>query len=362
MRRAALVISGGGAKGAFAVGVVKSLYRRFGRTGWFSITGGSSAGGLIAPFAALLAAPGAVAGEALDVLEEAFTHVVTSDILARQGILEWLRRRDCFHESDPLRRMIGRNLRPVWFDWLQSGEAPDCYVVYTNFRTGRKVVVSPRDPGMDRERFILCMLASASVPVLMEPTIIDGEECFDGGVRDLLPCEPAIERGAEVIVPILLDPPSMDPARQPLQRVDRILARTLSILMDETGANDLQYARLVHLAVRAREQLREAFRGDETALARLEEGFGRAELRELFGAEKRLADLVHGLRPDRTMTEDYLTFEPDRMHRWLVEGERKAAEVVRCSPFTAPDGRRRPAAAPAGSGLTEECAEGKLAG
>ncbi|MBA7476842.1 hypothetical protein ES707_12238 [subsurface metagenome] len=46
------------------------------------------------------------------------------------------------------------------------------------------------------------MIASASVPVIMEPTIIDGQVGYDGGVRDLLPFTRAINQGAETIVPI----------------------------------------------------------------------------------------------------------------------------------------------------------------
>ena len=49
---------------------------------------------------------------------------------------------------------------------------------------------------MTRERFIDAMIASASVPVIMEPTIIDGQVCYDGGVRDLLPFTRAINLGA----------------------------------------------------------------------------------------------------------------------------------------------------------------------
>jgi len=46
------------------------------------------------------------------------------------------------------------------------------------------------------------MSASPSVPVIMEPTIIDGQVCYDGGVRDLPPFTRAINLGAETILPI----------------------------------------------------------------------------------------------------------------------------------------------------------------
>ena len=56
-RKTALVISGGGAKGAFAVGVIKHLCSTYRETGWFDVVGGTSTGALISPMAAVIAAP-----------------------------------------------------------------------------------------------------------------------------------------------------------------------------------------------------------------------------------------------------------------------------------------------------------------
>lgn len=333
--RTALVVSGGGAKGAFAVGAVKSIFERFRSTGWFSIVGGSSAGALIAPFAALLAAPEPIATEAMDTLEASATDVTTADILEKQGILSLLSRRDCLNESDPLEAMIRRTLRPEWFDWLRSPEAPDCYVMYTNFRTGRKIAASPKDPGMTRERFIASMLASASVPVLMEATLIDGDICYDGGVRDLVPFETAIALGAETIVPIFLDPETVEPSDSRLRRMDEVLLRAVTIMLDETGLNDLQLASDVAIATRVKKELMAAFEGDGNAERRLREVFGRPEYGALFADEKRLAHIVHGLRPDRVMTNNPLSFEPEKMHEWMYLGFAKAGRVVQTSPFAA---------------------------
>jgi NTE family protein len=339
--RTALVISGGGAKGAFAVGAVKSMFERFRSTGWFSIVGGSSAGALIAPFAALLAAPEPIAAEAMDTLEASATDVTTADVLEKHGILSLFSRRDCLNESDPLEAMIGRTLRPEWFHWLQSPEAPDCYVVYTNFRTGRKVTSSPRDPGMTRERFIASMLASASVPVLMEATLIDGDICYDGGVRDLVPFERAIALGAETIVPIFLDPETMEPSDSRLRRMDEVLLRAVTIMMDETGLNDLQLASDVAIATRVKRELLSAFEGDGNAERRLREVFARPEYSALFAEEKRLTHIVNGLRPDRVMTDNPLSFEPEKMHEWMYLGFAKAGRVVPTSPFLEASARVR---------------------
>ncbi len=115
----ALVISGGGAKGAFAVGVVKHLYSTYRSTGWFKITCGTSTGALIAPMATLMGAPDPIGSQASDTLVRMYTTVSTSDILRKRHLLEWIYRRDCLNESDPLTRLVRRNLSQEWFEWLQ---------------------------------------------------------------------------------------------------------------------------------------------------------------------------------------------------------------------------------------------------
>ena len=230
MAKTALVISGGGAKGAFAVGVVQYLYKTYRGSGWFDITGGTSTGALIAPMAALMGAEGPAATEALDALINLYTTVHTPDILESQNIFELARRRDCLNETEPLNNLIHERLTPAWFDWLQTTEAPYCYVVYTNFQTGNKISVSPKDDGMTRERFIQAMLASASVPVVMEGVLIDDELCYDGGVRDLLPFGDAIKLGAERIVPVFLTPEKFEKTTERPNRIDKILLKTLDIL------------------------------------------------------------------------------------------------------------------------------------
>jgi predicted acylesterase/phospholipase RssA len=132
MSKTALVVSGGGAKGAFAVGVVQYLYNAYRDTGWFNITGGTSTGALIAPMAALTGAEGPAADEALNTLLTMYTTVSTPDILESQNLFEILRRKDCLNETEPLRARIEENLAPAWFNWLKTDEAPYCYVVYTN--------------------------------------------------------------------------------------------------------------------------------------------------------------------------------------------------------------------------------------
>lgn len=329
----ALVISGGGAKGAFAVGVIKQIFKEYRSSGWFSIVGGCSTGALVTPLAGLLGAPADVAEEAMELLIEQYSTVTTADILDKKSIIEFIKRQDCLNNSTPLRRRVKEVFRPECFEWLKRDDMPYCYVVYTNYQSGNLVVVSPKDPGMTRERFIDAMIASASVPVIMEPTIIDGQVCYDGGVRDLLPFTRAINLGAETIVPILLNAGKVSPSEGRFRRLDKVLFRTLSIMLDETGKNDLEMANLVNIAIRAKREVLETLAARPLCRKKIQAVFDRNDYSDLFGREKRLVKIVEGLRPDKPLTDNPLNFDPQVMRRWIELGEQKAKSVITENPF-----------------------------
>jgi predicted acylesterase/phospholipase RssA len=328
-KRTALVISGGGAKGAFAVGALEYIFATYHHTGWFAITGGTSTGALIAPIAALMGAPDPTGSDALDVLVEMYTTVTTKDILDKQNFFELLVRRDALYESTPLNHLLHEKFRPAWFEWLKGPEAPDSYVVYTNYQSGQRIIASPKDPAMTRERFLMAMLASASVPVIMEAAKLDGTVCYDGGVRDLLPFGQAIDLGATKIVPIFLDPEKFPETSDSFRNAYKIMLRTIEILVDETGRNDFEVAQLINLAIQAKERMIRAFEGDPGALGKLNQIF--EEFEPLFG--KRLIEVIPDLRPDRVLTEDALAFDPKKMKEWVRLGFEKAKTVIDHSPF-----------------------------
>jgi len=167
----------------------------------------------------------------------------------------------------------------------------------------------------------------------MEATIIDGDVCYDGGVRDLLPFGKAISLGAETIVPIFLDPEKLSGTRSRFRRMDKILLRTLSILVDEAGRNDFAMANLINIGIQAKKEIFDLFEGDSNALKKLRAVFNKEEFQSLFGSEKRLIKIITGLRPDEPLTEDSLTFDPAKMRMWVDWGEQKAREIIQESPF-----------------------------
>jgi len=340
--RTALALSGGGAKGAFAVGVVADLFERFGEKGWFAIVGGSSTGAIIAPLAALLGADRWMADEALDTMIECYSTLDTSDLLDRRRWVELLRRRDSLNGSAPLRELIYDRLRPEWFEWLRGPDAPDTYVVYTNFRTGSKHTASPRDEGMSRERFLDAVLASASVPGLMTATVVDGEPCYDGCLRDLVPVDRAIELGATTLLPVMLDPETIRDHEPRFDRLDRIMVRAFSILVDEVGWSDLEIARDRVRGVLIRNELLRI--DDELAAARqsgairrarraIQDLVSRRELEPLLGGRARLRRIIEGVRPDYELSSTPLDFHPAQMRSWMDHGRDVARRVIATTPF-----------------------------
>lgn len=343
-RQTALVISGGGSKGAFAVGVVKNLYERFRADGWFSFIGGCSTGALITPMVGLMAAPEEISRAALATLVHEYENTETQDVLTRRTVPQLLRSRESLYSFAPLRARVERVLRQDYFDWLANDGAPYCYVEYTNFRSGRIVVASPKDRGMTRARFIDALIASASVPVIVEATLIDGEPCYDGGVRDVIPVETAVDLGAEAILPIVLDPSPIG-EYEGSRRLDRTFYRSIMILLDETLRNDIETARLVNTAVNAKREVLESLHWNPLVQRRVSAIFERAEYRKLFGADKRLIHILEEVRPELPLTDEPLKFEPALMRRWLRLGELAARRTITRSPFV-PQPKPRAARAP----------------
>jgi NTE family protein len=330
--KTALVISGGGAKGAFAAGIVKYLYSAYGRDGWFDIIGGTSTGALITPLAALLKEP-SLAAAAMETLERLYTTVTTRDILDKRSIFTLLFKPDALNGTAPLASIIETHLTPQRFQYLRSLEAPETYVVYTNFRTGQSEHISPRTVGMDLASFRQAVLASSSIPVYMEAARINNDACYDGGVRELLPLAHAIDLGAERLLPISLDPPGLGEDKSPFTRLDQVLLRSLGIMLDEALNDDTGRAGLINDAVHAKNELRAQFAGQPEALAKIEAIF--ASHPALFDESRRILDIQPGLRPDQPLIDDSLEFDPVKMKQWFEAGYEQARRVVTSSPFTA---------------------------
>ncbi len=310
----ALVLSGGGAKGAFTAGVVKYLTVELGLR--FDLVVGTSTGALIAPL---------VASQDIANLIHFYENVEQQDILTdRPDLLAFLFS-DALNDTKPLERLINTFFgdRKRYERLLRS--STEMYVTVVNMQTGE---IEYGNQHQDSKPTLLKkILASACVPVMMPPVKIGKHQYVDGGVKEIAPFNKAIEEGATHIVSVILSPEAghREPVRKEFTSSMVILKRTLELLTDEIVDNDLKVATLYSEAIRYLDQIR--------TNAKEKLGLHDSQIRKLFtGLEnpfegKRIVGITT-IRPDEELMNSSLNFDPDKMREMVDKGYKKAKEVV----------------------------------
>lgn len=232
MKKIALVLSGGAARGAYEIGVLKALLPEIQKIGGFKIICGTSVGSINACFLASLAhLPVEQLIEGLEhywltlkrehVFIENWAHAGLRSFLGSlrigqpdfQGLLD----------NMPLKRILEEEV-----DWRQIRENIENELIYaltvtaTSVTSGRSIVfyeshdphcisVIPRD---SHTRFVpdkvtaTHALASTAIPIFFKPEYIrfkdhnveHGDWFCDGGVRQNTPLSPALTLGADALV------------------------------------------------------------------------------------------------------------------------------------------------------------------
>jgi len=221
--REALVLAGGGARGAYQVGVLGAMAE------WmspdapcpFEVLVGTSAGALNA---AALAARAENFGSAVKVLEDVWArfrveHVVRTDpaTMLRAG-LHWmlsvasggwlLPPPRSLLDTQPLRELL---LRTIPLDRIAgnvaAGRVQALAVATTSYSTGRAVAFFEaaaatkewsrvRRAGVRRGIDVDVLIASAAIPFIFPAGRVDGDYYGDGAMRQLAPLSPAVHLGA----------------------------------------------------------------------------------------------------------------------------------------------------------------------
>lgn len=181
----AFVLGGGGARGFAHTGVLKVLDDAGIRAG---LVVGTSAGSLVGALYA-----GGIRNHEL---------VETALAVQRAELVDFVFPNRGFVDGDRLQAYINEKLHGRTIEQL---EIP-FVAVATDLRSGGLVAFNRGDPGM-------AVRASCSVPVVFQPTMIEGREYVDGGLVSPVPARVARALGADLVI-------AVDVSRQPADRSD----------------------------------------------------------------------------------------------------------------------------------------------
>ena len=280
MKRA-LVISGGGSKGAFAVGILQRLRILFPAL-HFDMIIGTSTGALIAPLAA--------AGE-LDLLEELYTTNTTDKVVTKHRIGDRLNQKSIY-SVEPLWQLIKKYITDAHYSRIMQSNS-HIYLNTTCLQT-QETVVYTTNPApkfssnysikttKDAEHMRLAVLGSACQPVFMTPIKIDlnytnGKEkdfqYVDGGVREYVGIQMAIDQGATEIFCILLAPESREVEGKQYESLFPILERTISMFSEDVEKNDILIPQIHAKTLRYLQSVKQKMLNDGLSQKQVEEYF-----------------------------------------------------------------------------------------
>jgi NTE family protein len=281
----ALVLSGGGAKGAHSVGVIRHLlgdlqidYQAF---------CGVSVGAINAAFLAQYHSGQET--EAAANLIDLWLSLDHSKIYRRWkpwGRLHapW---RLSFYDSTPLKELI---YQQVSLEAIRtSGKEARVGTVCIN--SGKYTVFDQND-----DDFIDAVLASSSFPGMLTPIRMQNQLWIDGGCKTLSPIDTAIKLGATTIDVITTSPEIRDKKFIETPSIVDILKRVTDLSTDKILSNDIDKV-LMH------NELAAAGIGDKKVIR------------------------LRIFRPKYNLLEDVLDFDPDKIREMIDKGYQDAIDI-----------------------------------
>jgi len=234
----ALVISGGGSKGAFAGGVAQYLQGELGHE--YDLYIGTSTGSLLISHLAL---------NKIAEIKDVYTNVNQSSIFNRRPFLvkrdkfgqdqisinhfkvlrNFFRGSKTFGESKNLRKLIANTLSKEEFLTLKNG-TKDVVVTVSNLSLNETEYKSIKD--FDYEDFIDWIWISCNYIPFMSLVRKNGCEYADGGFGSMVPIKEAIDRGATEVDVIILETEVTHYNNLPSKNVFSLLSNLHGFMMD----------------------------------------------------------------------------------------------------------------------------------
>ncbi len=222
----ALVLSGGGGRGAYEAGVAKACAERDFHFDWIV---GTSIGALNAAL---------VGQNDLDILESMWLQIRSNDVykLPDPGHL----RRVIFGQqlgllnTAPLEQLLRSCIS---LEKLKAGPSKVGFV--TTDLCGLRTKVITSDEIHSQEDLIDVLMASSAIPLLFPPRRLKGEGCWiDGGLVRNTPIQAAINLGATEIYAVLVEPKSVDTCPTSLTQ---LVSRLLEIVFDHSARSGIAH-------------------------------------------------------------------------------------------------------------------------
>jgi len=245
----ALVISGGGSKGAFAGGVAEYLMREQGRK--YDIFVGTSTGSLLIPHLSI---------NSIDKVKEIYTNVnqrtifsLNPFVVKHKGdreyvsinyfntILQFIKRKRTFGESKNLRKNIRKNFTRDEF-LLAKNMAHDVVVTVSNLSKSNTEYKSIKD--FNYEDFCDWIWISCNYIPFMSIAEKNGYEYADGGFGALVPIREAIRRGATEIDAIILESENLERNKVLGKNPFSLMVNLFGYLLDQVEQHNVTTGKL----------------------------------------------------------------------------------------------------------------------
>ncbi|MFL0354378.1 patatin family protein [Xanthomarina sp. GH4-25] len=245
----ALVISGGGSKGAYAGGVAQYLMEHQGKS--YDMFLGTSTGSLLIPHLAV---------DNIPKLYDIFTNVQQHDIFSvspfvqrKKGDREYvsidfinsmwqfIRRRRTFGESNALRRSIKRNFTEEEFLKIRKEKA-DVVVTVSNLSMNTVEYKSINE--CTYEEFCHWIWISCNYIPFMSIAKVNGFEYADGGLGCVVPIREAIKRGATEVDAIILEAENIENQKVLGKNPFSLMINLFGHLLNQVEQNDIVIGKL----------------------------------------------------------------------------------------------------------------------
>ena len=284
----ALVLSGGGVRGSFAIGALKYLIEQ-GET--YDLICGVSVGAINSAFLAQYVDQ----KQGIKDLECLWLNLETKDIYKnwwpfRRFSVLW---KKSLYNSKPMRELIERAIDPAKI--RESGKILQIGSVCLDTSLYRQV-------DQNSEYLLDAIKSSAAIPFLFEPHSVEpGTLDVDGGIRENAPISAAIRMGADHITVICADSLSLKEVNSKNMKALSIVRRSVDILADEVINNDINL-----------------FLATNNKVLSYQKYIPKEYHDIAIGNKKFIPNII--IKPNNLLIEDSSIFEPKEIRRMIDEG------------------------------------------